>query len=168
MITSKQSYPLNEGEKSRVCVDPEFFDLEIYAIYHAIYDLIGEDTWKIVWRVGEIVYNEVKDKIGIVGVEDPFEVLKKLADWLKRVGYIEDIEVFKVAEDEIEYVMRNPIISQGAKRLIEEKRVPPHISTALMFAALKQFNMKAKMVGEPRFLPDGRIAERWKLFVDNS
>jgi|Deesub1362B_J571_1020462.scaffolds.fasta_scaffold05340_4 hypothetical protein len=151
------------GQERRICVDPDFFDLEIYAIYYAIYDLVGEDTWKVVWKAGEIVYNEIKDKIGAADAKDPFESLKKLAEWLKKVGYIEDIEVRKVAEDEIEYVMLNPIITSGAKRLIQEGRVPAHISTALMFAALKQFNMKAEMVGEPKFLPDGRAVERWKL-----
>jgi hypothetical protein len=147
----------------RTCVDPDFFDLEIYAIYHAVYDLVKEDTWKVVWKAGEIVYDEIKDKIGVVGEKDPFKVLKKLAEWLKQVGYINDIELHKIAEDEIEYVMFEPIITPGAKRLIKEGRVPAHISTSLMYAALKQFNMRAEMVGEPRFLPDGRVIERWKL-----
>ena len=157
-----------DNEKKKICVDPDFFDLEIYAIYYAIYDLIGEDTWKVVWKVGEIVYEEIKDKIGATDVKDPFEALRKLAEWLKKVGYIEDIEVRKVAEDEVEYIMLNPIITPGAKKLVKEGRVPAHISTALMFAALKQFNMKAEMIGEPKFLPDVRAIEKWKLFKSNT
>jgi len=44
--------------------------------------------------------------------------------------------------------------------------VPAHISTTLMFALLrKRFGLKAKMIGEPRLLPDGRGIERWKLSV---
>ena len=151
------------NKERKVCVDPEFFDLEIYAIYHAIYDYLKEDTWNIVWRVGEIVYNEIKEKIGTANETDPFIALKKLAKWLKDVGYIEELEVKKISEDEIEYVMLNPIITPGAKRLINEGRVPAHISTSLMFALLKQFNMKAEMIGEPKFLSDGRVIERWKL-----
>lgn len=150
-------------EESKVCVDPDFFDLEIYAIYHAIYDFVGEDTWKVVWKVGEKVYAEIKEDVGAAGAENVFDALKRLAEWLKRVGYAEDIQVHKVAEDEVDYVMLNPIIAPGAKRLIEEGRIPAHVSTAVMFAALKQFNMKAEMVGEPTFLPDGRAVERWKL-----
>lgn len=42
-------------------------------------------------------------------------------------------------------------------------RVPAHISTALMFAVLKQFKMKAEMVGDPKFLPGGRVIEKWRL-----
>jgi len=151
------------GDERKICVDPGFFNLEIYAIYHAMYDLIGEDAWRVVWKVGEIVYAEMKEDIGISGAENVFDALKKLAEWLKRVGYVEDAQVRKVAEDEVEYVMLNPIIGAGAKRLIEEKRVPAHISTALMFAALKQFNMKAEIVGEPAFLSDGKVVERWRL-----
>lgn len=150
----------NEG---KICVDPEFFDLEIYAIYHAAYDLIGDDAWKIVWKSGEIVYDKIKEKIGAATAKDPFEALRKVADWLKKVGYIEAIEVRKVSEDEVEYVMCDPIILAGAKRLIDEGRVPAHISTALMFAVLKQYNMKAEMVGDPKFLPDNRAIEKWRL-----
>ncbi|MCS7385215.1 MAG: hypothetical protein NDF55_00550 [archaeon GB-1867-005] len=149
--------------ENKICVDPEFFDLEIYAIYHAAYDLLGEKTWEIVWRAGEIVYNEIKDSIGASTAKDPFEALRKLASWLKKVGYVENIDVRKVSENEVEYTMLNPIITPGAKRLVKQGRVPAHISTALMFAALKQFGLKAKMVGDPKFLPDGRAIERWKL-----
>lgn len=150
----------NEG---KICVDPEFFDLEIYAIYHVAYDLIGDNAWKIVWKSGEIVYDEIKEKIGAATAKDPFEALRKVADWLKKVGYIDAIEVRKVSDDEVEYVMCDPIILAGAKRLIDEGRVPAHISTALMFAVLKQYNMKAEMVGDPKFLPDNRAIEKWRL-----
>ncbi len=147
----------------KICVNPTFFDLELYAIYHAAYDLIGDDAWKIVWKSGEIVYDEIKENIGAATANDPFEALRKVADWLKKMGYIEAIEIRKVAVDEIEYVMCDPIILIGAKRLIKEGRVPAHISTALMFAVLKQFNLKAEMVGDPKFLPDGRAIEKWRL-----
>ncbi len=150
--------------QEKPCVDPEFFDLEVYAIYHAAYDLVGDDAWKIVWKAGEIVYNKIKDDIGAASSTDPFDALKLVADWLKTVGYVDKIEVRKITANEVEYVMSNPIILKGAKRLMEEGRVPAHISTALMFAVLKQFNMKAEMIGDPEFLPDGRSAsEKWKL-----
>jgi hypothetical protein len=127
------------------------FDLTVYAIYYAIYDLLKEDKWKVIWKAGEVLYNEIKGRIKTVKVKKPFEALRRLAKWLKNIGYIEDIEVHKVAEDEVECVMLNPIISPGAKRLIDRGRVPAHISTALMFAVLKQFNMKAEIVVPPNF-----------------
>lgn len=154
------------NNKDKVCVDSEFFDLEIYAIYYACYDLLGEDAWKIVWKSGEIVYNNIKEKIGAASETDPFEALKKVAAWLKQVGYIEEIEVNKTSENEIEYVMHDAIIVPGAKRLLAEGRVPAHISTALMFGELKQFKMKAEMVGDPTFKPDGRAIEKWRLLPE--
>ncbi|MGC9149091.1 MAG: hypothetical protein ACP5GI_06605 [Sulfolobales archaeon] len=149
--------------RNNLCINPRFFDLELYAIYHVIYDYLKESTWDIVWRVGEVIINEIKDLIDLDKTMDPFEALKKLGEWLKEMGYFEDLEVRRVSENEIEYVMLNPVISSGAKKLIDEGRVPPHISTALMFAVLKRFNMTAEMIGEPIFLPDGRVVERWRL-----
>ncbi len=151
------------NNEEKICVDPDFFDLEIYAIYHAAYDLVGDNAWNIVWKSGEIVYDEIKEKIGASTAKGPFEALRKVADWLKKVGYIDKIEVREVATDELEYVMCDPIILAGAKRLIKEGRVPAHISTALMFAVLKQYDMKAEMVGDPKFLSDGRAIEKWRL-----
>lgn len=148
---------------SQKVVKPEFVDLIIYGVYYAAYDLLGEETWKIVWKAGEVVYSEVKDKLGITSETEPFEALKRIAGWLKDMGYVEYIEVKRINEDEIEYVMKDPIITPGAKKLIKQGRVPAHISTSLMFAVLKKYNMKAEMRGDPKFLPDGRVIERWKI-----
>jgi hypothetical protein len=58
-----------------------------------------------------------------------------------------------------------PVILPGAERIIAEGGVPAHISTALMFAGLRKlFGLRAEMVGDPVFTPDGRAIERWKLF----
>ena len=62
--------------------------------------------------------------------------------------------------------MHDAIIVPGAKRLLAEGRVPAHISTALMFGVLKQFNMKAEMIGDPTFKPDGRAIEKWRLIPE--
>ncbi|MCS7374916.1 MAG: hypothetical protein NDF56_08050 [archaeon GB-1845-036] len=144
-------------------VKPEFVDLIMYGVYYAAYDLLKEKTWKIVWKAGEVVFNEIKDKLGITGGIDLFEALRRMADWLREMGYVEYIEVKRISEDEFEYIMKNPIITPGAKRLVEQGKVPAHISTALMFAILKQYNMKAEMIGKPKFLSDGRAIEKWKL-----
>jgi hypothetical protein len=144
-------------------VDPEFFDLEIYSIYTAIYKHLGERTWDIVWRSGEILYREIKDKLNLAEVKDPFEGLRRLSRWLRDVGYIDDIEVIKKGEDTLEYHMSNPIIEKGAKRLIDSGKVPPHISTSLMFALLKDYGYRAEMLGEPIFEREGYVVERWRL-----
>ncbi|HIQ13220.1 MAG TPA: hypothetical protein EYH44_02390 [Thermoprotei archaeon] len=145
-------------------VDPRFFDLEIYSIYKAVNELLKERTWDVVWRAGEILLENILDDLSLEETSDPYTALNRLADWLRKVGYIKDIEVRRIGEDSIEYVMSNPIITPGAKKLIGEGLVPPHISTALMFALLKKYGYKAEMIGDPIFLDDGRVVERWRLF----
>ena len=145
-------------------MDPRFFDLEIYSIYKAVNELLKERTWDVVWRAGEILLENILDDLSLEETSDPYTALNKLADWLRKVGYIKDIEVRRIGEDSIEYVMSNPIITPGAKKLIGEGLVPPHISTALMFALLKKYGYKAEMIGDPIFLDDGRVVERWRLF----
>lgn len=145
------------------CVDSDFFDLVFYSVYRAIHDLLGEKTWDVVWRSGEIMYSEIKSRLGLSGERDPVRVLERIIEWLKSVGYVEDASIKRVSEDTIEYTMSTPVISRGAERLIRERRVPPHISTSILFAALREHGLKAELVGEPIFLPDGRAVERWRL-----
>lgn len=144
-------------------IDPKFFDLVIYGIYYSVYDVIGEKTWEIVWKSGEIVFNEAKKFIEGLSEQDVFKVLSTLANWLKNSGYIEDISVEMISENLVKYIMLNPAIADGAQKLIKLGRVPAHISTSLMFAALKNLGYTAEMVGEPQFLSDGRVIEIWKL-----
>ncbi len=143
------------------CIDPRFFDKEIYAIYRAVNEKIGEETWWIVWRAGEILLDELWGELGLSSL-GLGEALKKLGEWLKSVGYVEDIEV-RLRDGEAEYIMTEPVITPGAKRLIDEGMVPPHISTSLLFALLKRYGYRAEMAGDPVFLEDGRVLERWRL-----
>ncbi len=144
-------------------ISPKFFDLQIYSIYKAIYELIGEDAWKIVWRSGEILLDEIWEELELEG-EEVFKSLEKLADYLKKVGYVSEIKVEpEKGEKELKYVMSEPVIAEGAKKLIKDGMVPPHISTSLMFALLKRKGLSAEMIGDPVFLPDGRVIERWRL-----
>ena len=143
-------------------IKKDFFDLEMYSIYRAIGEIWGEESWKVVWRAGEILFSELVDKLNLKG-KSLEEVLKSLADYLQDVGYIEEIEVFFIKEDEVEYKMKNPSIEWAAFRLIEEGFAPPHISTALLMAALdKLFGLKADMVGNP-IQRNGWVIEKWKL-----
>lgn len=144
-------------------ITPEFFDLEIYSIYKAIFELLGEDTWKVVWRSGEVLLDMIWNELNLEE-KDLFQALKKIASYLKQAGYISDINIEVEKEGEIlKYVMTKPVIAEGAKRLIQEGMVPPHISTSLMFALLKKKGYSAEMIGDPEFLPDGRVVEKWRL-----
>jgi hypothetical protein len=145
-------------------IDPGFFDLEIYAIYRAIWENWGDAAWKVVWRAGEVLFTEIHERLEL-DVSSPLTAMQGLADYLVNVGYFDDLQVRQVAEDELEYEMVAPAILPGAERIIAEGGVPAHISTALMFAGLRElFGLQAEMIGEPRFTDDGRAIERWKLF----
>jgi hypothetical protein len=147
-------------------IDPEFFDLEIYAIYRAIWENWGDEAWKVVWRAGEVLFDEVQQQLDL-DTESPLKAMRGLADYLVGVGYFAEMKVRQIAEDELEYEMVAPAILPGAERIIAEGGVPAHISTAVMFAGLKQlFGLKAEMIGDPEFTDDGRAIERWKLFKE--
>jgi len=56
------------------------------------------------------------------------------------------------------------LLDQGAE---ENRRDKEEGFTALMFAALRRlFGLRAEMIGDPVFTPDGRAIERWKLFKE--
>jgi hypothetical protein len=145
-------------------IDPVYFDHQIYAIYRAAWERWRDEAWHIVWRSGEILFDQIELDLEILPGDDAFLAMRKLAAYLKRVGYVEEIAVRQVSAREWDYEMRDPVILPGAKQLLSEGAVPAHISTALMFALLKKrFGMGAEMVGEPEFHPGGLAIERWRL-----
>ncbi len=144
-------------------IDPHFFDLEIYAIYRAIWENWGDDAWNVVWRAGEGLFDEIHEVLELDRTS-PLSAMQGLAKYLVGVGYFSDMKVRQTTEDELEYEMVEPVILPGAERIIAEGGVPAHISTAVMFAGLKKlFGLEAEMMGDPVFTEDGRAIERWKL-----
>jgi len=147
-------------------IKPSFFDLEMYAVYRAIWENWGDEAWKVVWRAGEILFDEVQGQLNL-STDSPLEAMRGLAKYLVDVGYFADMKVRQTAEDELEYEMVAPAILPGAERIIAEGGVPAHISTSVMFAGLKElFGLKAEMIGDPEFTEDERAIERWKLFKE--
>lgn len=147
-------------------IDIRFFDLEIYAIYRAVWENWGDEAWKVVWRAGEVLFDEIHEQLDL-DTSSPLAAMRGLAHYLVDVGYFLDLKVRQIAEDELEYEMVDPAITPGAQRIIAEGGVPAHISTSVMFAGLKRlFGLTAEMIGDPEFTDDGRAIERWKLFKE--
>jgi hypothetical protein len=145
-------------------IDAIYFDQQIYALYWAIWERWGDEAWYVVWRSGEVLFDQIEDQLGLEPADDPFAAMQRLADYLRQVGYVEEIVVRPTSDREWDYEMREPVILPGAKRLLVEGAVPAHISTALMFALLKKrFGLAAEMVGEPDLRPDGWATEHWRL-----
>jgi hypothetical protein len=144
-------------------IDPVYFDKQIYALYRAVWERWGDDAWWVVWRSGEVLLEEIEKELGLELDAGPFPAMQRLADYLQQMGYVREIAVRSLSEDEWEYEMADPVILPGARRLLDEGAVPAHISTTLMFALLKRFGLKAEMTGEPDLRDDGRAIERWRL-----
>ena len=144
-------------------IDPAYFDKQIYALYRAVWERWGDDAWYVVWRSGEVLLEEIEGDLGLEWDAGPFPAMQSLASYLQRVGYVREIAVRPLSEDEWEYEMVDPVILPGAKRLLNDGAVPAHISTTLMFALLSRFGLRAEMVGDPDLCPDGRALERWRL-----
>lgn len=145
-------------------IDPTYFDHQIYALYRAVWEQWGDEAWCVVWRSGELLLDQIEPELGLEIDDDPFAAMQKLASYLRRIGYVQDIAVRPLNEDEWAYEMIDPVILPGAERLISEGAVPAHISTTLMFALLKKrFGLKAEMVGDPELWPDGRAIEHWRM-----
>jgi hypothetical protein len=145
-------------------IDQTYFDQQIFALYRAVWERWGDEAWYVVWRSGEILFDEIESDLELRPDDDPFVAMQRLADYLQRVGYVAEISVRPLSDTEWDYEMLDPVILPGAKRLLAEGAVPAHISTTLMFALLKKrFGMEAEMVGDPDLQPDGRAIERWRL-----
>jgi len=141
----------------------DFFDKEIYAIYKAVWEKWGDTAWEIVWRSGQIIFDDIEGELKLEGTTW-IEGMQRLADYLARVGYVKFISVKQTAEDKMEYTMNDPAILPGAKRLMAIRAVPAHISTTLMFAMLgKCYGLKAEMIGDPDLRDDGYAVEQWQV-----
>jgi hypothetical protein len=145
-------------------VTDDFFDKELYSIYLAAWELWGEDAWKIVWRSGQIMLEEIEPQLALEGTTW-LQGMQRLGDYLSRAGYVRSISVRQIDEDRMEYTMRDPAILPGAKRLVAMRAVPGHCSTTLMFALLaKWYGLGAEMIGDPELREDGDAIEVWRVF----
>lgn len=142
-------------------IKTEFFNAFTYSVFKAIGEKIGEESWKIVWRTGELLFNETRNEIEYK--KEPLEVVRSLAEYLREVGYLKDAKIVPLDDDEFEYWMKEPVIEKAAFKLIEEGFPPPHISTSLLFSALKNLaNTELELVGTPE-KREGWIVERWRI-----
>ncbi|MBI2846783.1 MAG: hypothetical protein HYX82_02770 [Chloroflexi bacterium] len=145
-------------------IDEDFVQMEVYAIYKAISELFGEKGWQVIWRSGEIVFDDLEKKLKFPD-KDPLSVMKVLADYLADVGYVSKIEFRMVGDNVLEFDIYGPsFIRPSVLRLKAEKGVLPHWSTVITVAALKKIcGVKAETdATAPQLFKDfGR--ERWVL-----
>ena len=150
-------------------LDADFINVEIYAIYKAITEVCGEEGWKIMWRSGELAFDLVEPQLKFTSRE-PLAVMRTVGDYLKRMGYFEDIELEMLPGGILEYQMIKTATRDSAARLIAENAILPHWSTVIMVAALRKIcGVEAKMEAhdhKPELVSQRASKERWILMKD--
>jgi hypothetical protein len=147
-------------------LDADFINVEIYAIYTAITEISGADGWKIMWRSGELAFDQLAPTLAFPSRE-PLDVLRTIGEYLVRVGYLEGIELELKPGGVLDYRMLGTTTSASAKRLLEENAILPHWSTVLMVAALRKVcGVEARMEAhdhKPEMVSSQQANERWIL-----
>ena len=150
-------------------LDADFVNAEVYAIYKAITEVCGEEGWKIMWRSGELMFEQIEPRLEFPSRE-PLDVMRTVGDYLKRSGYFEEIELELLPGGVLEYQMINTATRPAAQRLIEENAILPHWSTVVMVAALRKLcGVEAKMEAhdhKPEIVSRSHSKERWILTRD--
>ena len=150
-------------------LDADFINAEVYAIYKAITEVSGEDGWKIMWRSGELMFEQIEPQLQFSSRE-PIEVMRTVGQYLKQAGYFEDIEMELLPGGVLEYQMINTATRPSAARLVEENAILPHWSTVVMVAALRKLSgVEAKMEAhdhKPELVSQSHSKERWILTKD--
>jgi len=119
-------------------VRPEFIDFMNYSICKAYSELHGKDAaMNFFRRVGEIGFQELRKTSGFPS-SSPHDVLRTVAEFLERMGYMSKIRLTKVEEDEVIIEMFGVSVTKSSIRLTEEGASPSHFMTNLMFAALEE------------------------------
>jgi hypothetical protein len=153
-------------------LDADFISIEVYAIYKAITEVCGEDGWKIMWRSGELAFDQLEERLQFPSHE-PVAVLRAIGEYLVGVGYLASFDLELRPGGVLEYEMNGAPLHASAARLIRERAILPHWSTVMMVAALRKLcGVEAELEGhgghqnEPEIVSDSRARERWILTRD--
>lgn len=148
-------------------VKPEFLDFINYNICKAYSELHGREAAEEFFRlVGEIGFRELQRRVEFPS-QEPYDVLKRVGEFLEEMGYMAKIQLTKVSEDEVIIEMFGVSVIESSIRLVDEGASPSHIMTNLMFAALKELcGFRAEIEDLTLEQPSnetGYARERWVL-----
>jgi hypothetical protein len=148
-------------------MDREFFDIETYALFSALNEIVPEKAWEIALRGGEYAFAELKKRLNITE-KDPIALVKLIGNWLEDMGYAR-IEIEQTKENVFHYSMYDTASRRGLRQIRKEKgndAIMAHWSSVLMFAALKDMcNLKAEISHLDFAKEDdkGASVEKWVL-----
>ncbi|MEM0006718.1 MAG: hypothetical protein QXR89_00410 [Candidatus Bathyarchaeia archaeon] len=147
------------------CIKPEFFDTINYAICQAVNEYLSEKAIDFFRRVGEHHLNEALER-GLIKIDEedkPLDVLIKIARYLESVGYMKKIVIHKLSDDEALVEMFGVSVTKSSAKIIREGKQPSHFMTNTMIAALKRYNIKAKLEDVEFDEDSEHFKERWKI-----
>ncbi len=143
-------------------LDKKFVGMLIFSIYKAIYKKLGGEAWDIVWESGRVFYDILKEELGLGDRDSPKEIINKISDFFKRVGYLENVDVIKMGEDVIEFTIYDPITWNGNVMLRWKGMVPGQVFIPVLVAALESKGYKVTRLKEKEY-GDKLLVERWKI-----
>jgi hypothetical protein len=148
-------------------MDREFFDIETYALFSALNEIVPEKAWEIALRGGEYAFAELKKRLNITE-KDPIALVKLLGNWLEDMGYAR-IEIEQTEENVFHYSMYDTASRRGLRQIRKEKggdAIMAHWSSVLMFAALKDMCSLKAEISHLDFAKEddkGASVEKWVL-----
>ncbi len=133
----------------------------INAIYRALIEEVGEDSWDILWRSGELLFEELREEVGIEKGMEINKAVQLLGDYLRRLGMIERME-FKFDDENmiVETVVKFPFEIESFKR---EAAGPIYIFASMLVSMLNYLGFSVERYGEHYILEKDKLVERWKL-----
>jgi len=145
-------------------VRAEFLDLVNYAVCSAVSKCFGStEAEKLFGLAGKIGYNELRTKRD-VETTDPIDLLKRIAQFLEEMGYMERIEVKRRNDNQVVVDMYGVSVWESSDRLTKEGAAPSHYMTNLMFAALETLDLRADIQAlEFKEEALGHVRELWTL-----
>ncbi len=145
-------------------VDPVFLDLINYGICRTLNERFGKEATEEIFReVGRICYRRAKEKGYITRGEDPLDTLVEVAKFLERMGYMERIAITEVSEDELILDMYGVSVLESSIELVDSGMAPSHFMTNIMFAALEDHEMGAKLIDLGFDPEENHVREKWVL-----
>ncbi|MBI2847369.1 MAG: hypothetical protein HYX82_05775 [Chloroflexi bacterium] len=122
-------------------ISDDFISLHMYSVYRALTEVVGEENaWKVVWRTGEIAFEEIAKRTGLDKKErDPKKVVRTMGQFFEQSGYIERLEGSIVDGGkgfQIDLINTNPAIRGVGVQLKAENCVPHRWGTVSIRAAL--------------------------------
>jgi len=133
----------------------------INAIYRALIERFGEDSWEVLWRSGEILFKELKDDIGVTEDMEINHAVQRLCDYMRRIRLVDKIEyIFNEDNSTIETVVHFPFDINMYKR---EMAGPIYIFSSLLTSVLQYIGYRLERGGEHYILDKNKLVEKWRI-----